>query len=159
MLRIAAAVAALAVGVTVAYAQSQDAVKERRQAMRDIAKAGGASFKMMKGEAPFDLATVQGTLKTVQEIAPKLKNMFPDASKAAAGSDGKPAIYSDRAGFNAVIDKWVNDAKNAAAAIKDEATFKAEYPKAAQNCGGCHKQDGGYAPPLSESFKRTQQPL
>ena len=43
--------------------------------------------------------------------------------------------------FNAAIDTFVANAKDAAAAIKDEATFKTEYPKAVRSCGGCHKDE------------------
>ena len=32
------------------------------------------------------------------------------------------------------------DAKAAHGAIKDEASFKAEWPKVVANCGGCHKE-------------------
>ena len=159
MLRIVSAVAAIAVGGSLAYAQNLNAVKERREAMRAVAKAGSASFKMMKGEVPFDLAVVQATLKTVQEQAPKLKGLFPDDSKSGGATDAKPAIWESRADFDKAIETWVGIATAAAAAIKDEASFKAEYPKVAGACNGCHKADGGFAPGIGDSFKKLQTPL
>ena len=63
MLRLAALIAALGIGATVVYAQNLDAIKSRRDVMKAIATAGTINFKMMKGEAPFELAKVQDGLK------------------------------------------------------------------------------------------------
>ncbi|MEQ1647953.1 MAG: cytochrome c [Hyphomicrobiaceae bacterium] len=158
MYRIIAVAVAVALGATVVHAQNADAIKQRREAMREIAKAGGAPFKMTKGEVPFDLAAVQTVLKTIQDNAPKFKTLFPDDSKVGA-TEAAAKIWTARADFNAVADKWAADAKAAAAAIKDEASFKAEYPKMTQACGGCHGTTAGFAPGLGDSFKRMQTPL
>ena len=64
MLRIAAALVALAVGATVVWAQNLEVIKQRREVMRAIAKASSVNFKMAKGETPFDLATVQSRVIT-----------------------------------------------------------------------------------------------
>ena len=45
-----------------------------------------------------------------------------------------------KADLLARFDKMGADAKAAGATIKDEASFKAEWPKVASNCGGCHKE-------------------
>ena len=159
MLRTLAAVTAIAVGATVVYAQNADAIKQRREVMRTIVKSGsGDVFKMTKGELPFDLAKVQAVVKAVEDNAPKFKALFPDDSKTGL-TDAQPKIWAARAEFNAVIDKWTADAKAAGAAIKDEATFKAEYGKVGGGCGGCHKASDGFATALSESFKKMQTPL
>jgi cytochrome c556 len=159
MLRSIAVAAAVAIGATAVYAQNAAVIKERRETMRTIAKSSGATFKIVKGEAPFNLATVQDTLKKVQSEAPKLKNQFPDDSKTGGNTEAQPLIWAKRAEFNAAIDKWVADAKTAEGLIKDEASFKAEYPKVSAGCGGCHKASDGFAPALSESFKNMQKPL
>jgi cytochrome c556 len=155
---IAATLFAVAAGVTIAVAQNADAVKQRRETMRVIARAGAEPFKMTRGEAPFDLAAVQAVLKAIEDNAPKFKAAFPDNSKTG-GTDATAKVWESRAEFDAIIDKWVADAKATASAIKDEATFKAEYPKMVQTCGSCHGNRGGYAPGLSDSFKRMQEQL
>ena len=161
MLRRAAVVAALgigtifATGTIIAYAQNSDAITQRRAAMSNIAKAGTPPFKMSKGEQPFDLAKVQAGLKTYQAEAAKLKNLFPDNSKTG-DTDASPKIWSARAEFNAAIDTFIATAKAAAAAIKDEASFKAEYPKVVRSCGGCHKDADGFSPRLADSFKKMK---
>jgi len=63
MLRLGALIAALGIGATVVYSQNLDAIKSRRDVMKVIATAGTINFKMMKGEAPFELAKVQAGLK------------------------------------------------------------------------------------------------
>ena len=48
-------------------------------------------------------------------------------------------IWEKKADFTAGFDKFAKDADDASAAIKDEASFKTEWPKVMANCGGCHK--------------------
>ena len=158
MLRLTAAVTVLAVGATFAYAQNLDVIKQRRDVMKTVAKASGANFKMVKGETPFDLAVVQAGLKVFQAEAPKMKTLFSDDSKTGGNTGATPKIWEKKAEFDAAVDAFVTNAKTASAAITDEATFKAEYPKVAAGCGGCHKEADGFAPRLADSFKNMQQP-
>jgi cytochrome c556 len=158
MLRLVVLSTAILVGATVAQAQNADAIKQRREAMREIGKAGGDPFKMTRGELPFAQAPVDAVIKAIIDNAPKFKAAFPDNSKTGA-TDATEKVWTSRAEFDAIIDKWVADAKAAGAAIKDEATFKVEYPKLASTCGSCHGSRGGYAPGLSDSFRRMQTPL
>ena len=157
MIRYLSVAALLAVGATVAIAQNADAIKQRREVMKAIAGGGSEPFKMSKGELPFDLAKVKAMLKVYQEQGPKLKTLFPDNSKT--GDTEAPAkIWQSKTEFDAAVDEFVAVAKAGEAAIVDEATFKAEYTtKVQRSCGGCHKREDGFAPPLSQSFKRLQQ--
>ena len=147
--------AVLATGTIMAYAQNQDAITQRRAVMKNIATAGSDPFKMTKGDVPFDLAKVQAGLKTYQGEGAKLKDLFPDNSKTG-DTDASPKIWSARAEFNAAIDTFISTAKSAADAIKDETTFKAEYPKVVRSCGGCHKDADGFSPRLADSFKKLK---
>jgi len=157
MRRITATLARVSVGATVVLAQNLDAIKQRREVMKTIAKASSVNFKMMKGENPFDLAKVQSGLQTFQEQFPKLKPLFPEDAKTGGDTDASPKIWQQRAEFEAVIDKFVADAKAAAGTIKDEASFKADYPKIVNSCGNCHKEKDGFAPRLADSFKKLNQ--
>jgi cytochrome c556 len=156
-LRIIATLAGVCVGATLVLAQNLDAIKQRREVMKTIAKASSVNFKMMKGETPFDLAKVQSGLQTFQEQFPKLKALFPEDAKTGGDTDASPKIWQQRAEFEAVINKFVADAKAAGGTIKDEASFKAEYPKIVNSCGNCHKEKDGFAPRLADSFKKLNQ--
>jgi cytochrome c556 len=140
MLRFAAAVAALAVGATLAYAQNLDAIKQRKDSMKAVGGAAGAVAKIMKGEAPFDLATVQKSLATYQAEAAKQKGLYGDDAKTGGETQALPKVWEAKADFLARFDKFASDAKATSAAIKDEASLKAEWPKVMSNCGGCHKE-------------------
>ena len=156
MIRIATAVAVLSIGATLAYAQNLDVIKQRRDVMKSIATAGTANFKMLRGQAPFDLATVQAGLKVYQAEAVKLKGLFPDDAKTGGDTDASPKIWQQRPEFEAAVDTFVTGAKAAAGAITDEASFKAEYPKVVASCGGCHKDADGFSPRLADSFKKLK---
>lgn len=133
-----AAAAVLAVGTTAALSQSA-AIGQRKEAMKSagaVAKEVGA---MARGEAKFDLAKVQAGLKTYADVAAKSEALYPDDSKTGGETTVLPVIWEKKGEFGAAFKKWGAEATAAAAAIKDEASFKAEWPKVMANCGGCHK--------------------
>lgn len=138
MIRVFSIVAALAVGATVVYAESAT-IGQRQQAMKAMASAAKEPGAAIKGEAKFDLAKVHSSLSVYQEQAAKLKDLWSDDSKDG-DTEALPAVWEKKDEFLARFDKLAADAKAAAAAIKDEVTFKAEWPKVMSNCGGCHKQ-------------------
>ena len=136
MLRVIVGLAALAVGATVVLAQNSAAIKARQDAMKALGGAAKEPSAMAKGEAKFDLAKVQASLKTIESTAIKGKTVFPDDSK---GGDALPIAFTDKADLFARFDKLAAAAKAAQASIKDEASLKAEWTKVVSNCGGCHK--------------------
>jgi cytochrome c556 len=138
MLRVIAGLAALAVCTTLVMAQNTAGIEQRKQAMKALGGAMKDPTTMVKGEAPFDLAKVQASLKTLRETATKAKSLFPDDTKTG-DTDALPAAFTEKADLMAKFDKLVADAGAAATAIKDEATLKSEWPKVGANCGGCHK--------------------
>jgi cytochrome c556 len=56
MIRILIIAVALVIGVQAVGAQNLDVIKERKQATKQAGGAAGSAGKMLKGEAPFDLA-------------------------------------------------------------------------------------------------------
>ena len=139
MLRVVAAIAAIAAGATLVYADVA-AIGQRQAIMKTFGTAAKGPGGMIKGAAPFDLATVQASLKVLAEGAPKLKELFPDDSKTGAETAALPAIWEKKADLTARFDKLAADATAAMGTIKDEASFKTEWPKIGANCGGCHKE-------------------
>lgn len=139
MLRFVAVALTVAVGATAVYAQNAATIDARKATMKATGGAMGAPTKMMKGEAPFDLAAVQASLKTIEENAVKSKTLFGDDTKTGDTAT-LPVAFEKKADVMARLDKMAADAKAAAGAIKDEASFKTEWPKVGANCGGCHKE-------------------
>jgi cytochrome c556 len=138
MVRGISLVAAVLIGATTVYAQSA-AISARQESMKAIAGAAKEPGAVMKGEAKFDLAKVHSSLAVYQEQAEKLKNLWPDDSKSG-DTAALPAVWEKKSDFITLFDKLAANAKAAAANIKDEASFKAEWPKVMSSCGGCHKE-------------------
>ncbi len=138
MLRVVLGLAALTVAATAVLAQNTGAITQRKDAMKALAAANKDPVAIMKGEAKFDLAKVQASLKTLEATALKAKTLFPDDSKGG-DTAALPVAFTSKADLLAKFDGLAAAAKAAQAAIKDEATLKSEWPKVAGNCGGCHK--------------------
>src|SRR5262249_41948900 len=138
MLRVMAVVAALAVGATAVWAQNAAGIAARKEAMKAFGGAAKGPGGMAKGDAPFDLSTGQASLKTIESTATKAKDLFGDDTKTGE-TDTLPAAFENKPDLLAKFDKIAADAKAVAGAVKDEASFKAEWPKVVSNCGGCHK--------------------
>jgi cytochrome c556 len=140
MLRLMLAVAALVLAASLAAAQSNPiaARKALMKANGDQAKIGAA---MVKGEAPFDLAKVQAIFATFADAAEKAPALFPDNSKTGGKTEALPAIWKNKADFEARLAKFGADAKAAQAEVKDLATFKAVWSGLIRkNCTGCHEK-------------------
>lgn len=130
--------AALVVGATSVIAQ-EDVIAERKKLMKAQGAAAREPGLMLKGDAKFDLAKVQSSLKTFQETSKRLPELWPENSKTGGETEALPLIWEEKDKYLALFTKLSNDSGAALAAIKDEASFKAEFPKVLANCSGCHK--------------------
>jgi cytochrome c556 len=136
-IRIGLAVLAAVVGVTAVSAQS-DPIAARKAVMKTNGAAAGQGAKYMKGEEPFDLAKARAIFANYEKAAGEFGKMFP-ANSQAGDTAALPAIWENKADFDAKLAKFGADAKDAAAKVKDEASFKAVFPEVQKNCGGCHQ--------------------
>jgi cytochrome c556 len=140
MTRIVLAAAAVALAVTAVAAQS-DPIAARKALMKsngDQAKVGAA---MAKGEAPFDLTKVQTIFATFADSAAKAPALFPETSKTGGETAALPAIWENKADFDARLTKFGADSKAAQSAVKDLDAFKATWGGLLKNnCGGCHEK-------------------
>src|SRR5271163_5084286 len=138
MKRLTIVVIALACGAGAVLADT-DPIAERRALMKHDGMAAKTMFDMVKGAAPFDLAAVQASLRTLAEGATKSPALFPDNSKTGGGTAALPAIWENKADFDARFAKFAQDVAAAQAGIVDEASFKKLAPAVFQNCGACHE--------------------
>ncbi len=138
MLRLVIAAAIAASAATTVLAQS-DVIAQRKDLMKSAGGATRDPGAMLKGEAAFDLAKVQAALTRYQDVAGKFTALFPENSKTGGETSAAPKVWEDMNGFKAALDKWAAESKAAAAAIKDEASFKANFPNVLKNCGSCHE--------------------
>ena len=138
MKRLTTMVIALACGVGAVWADT-DPIAERRALMKHDGEAAKKLFDMSKGKVPFDLTTVKESLATLNEGATKSAALFPDTSKTGGGTAALPAVWQNKADFEARFAQFVKDVQAAQAGITDEATFKKFAPAVFKNCSGCHE--------------------
>src|SRR5262249_16254656 len=97
---------------------------------------------MYRGEKPYDQAAVDETLKTLDETAKQLPNMFPASIKAVkfeGDYNTSPKIWEDEAGFKAEIDGFAKVVSEAKTKIRDIDSLKATVLAIGKACGGCHE--------------------
>ena len=116
-----------------------DPIAQRRALMKDDGAAAKILFQMNKGDTPFDLAAAQAALQTLSKGATESAALFPADSKTGGGTAALPAIWENKADFDARFAKFIKDVAATIVATKDEASFKASAPALFQNCGGCHE--------------------
>ena len=136
---VVAAVLAFSAGAVVAQ---QDQVKQTQAQMKETGKNAGALGAMIKGEKPYDQATVDAALAKFEDTAKKLPTLFPESTKGLK-PDGdysaSPKIWEDKAGFAEHIASFTKTVADSKGKIKDLDTLKAELPVIGKQCGGCHE--------------------
>lgn len=134
---------AIAIGVmslATVYASAQDPIADRKAAMKSVGGAAGVAGKMLKGQMDFDAAAALAALTTMNEVSQSFGDLFPEGSETGGKTTASPAIWEDRAGFDAAIAKFQTDTAAAvAAAPADIDAFKAAFGAIGANCGTCHK--------------------
>jgi cytochrome c556 len=125
-------------GVTAAVAQ-QDPIAARKALMKANGQNAAAISKMVKGEAPFDVATAKKAFATFQDAAAKMPNLFPPDSKTGGETAALPKIWEDMADVKARFVKLGEDAKAAEASVTDLDSLKVALGTVGKNCGGCHE--------------------
>ena len=141
MIRTVVIAGTLLLGVGAVMAQG-DQVKQTQTVMKGNGKNAGALAAMIKGEKPYDQATVDAALAQFEDTAKKLPTLFPDSIKGlkADGDYSSTAkVWDDKAGFAehaASFGKVVGEAK---ASVKDLDSLKVALPLIGKQCGGCHE--------------------
>ncbi|NLH82897.1 MAG: cytochrome c [Phyllobacteriaceae bacterium] len=122
-------------GVGVAYAAG--ALQERQTILKGFGDETRPVVHMLKGQEPFDLAKVKAALATYAAGAEKLPGLFPDNSKTGK-TEASPKIWDEKAKFEGLFAKLKSESEAASAAITDQASLKANFPKVLGTCKACH---------------------
>jgi cytochrome c556 len=141
MIRTVVVVGTILLGVGAVAAQ-QDVVNQVQVLMKGNGKNAGALGAMIKGDKPYDQATVDAALAQFDDTAKKLPKLFPDASKGMKPEGDystSPKVWEDKAGFEAHIVSFGKAVAEAKGKIKDTDTLKAELGVIGKQCGGCHE--------------------
>jgi cytochrome c556 len=140
MKRAVVAVGILMLGATAVIAQDQ--LKDTQTVMKNNGKNAGALSAIVKGEKPYDQATVDAALAQFDDTAKKLPKLFPASLKGKA-FDGdyqtSEKIWDDKAGFDEHIAGFAKAVGDAKGKIKDADSLKAQLGLIGKQCGGCHE--------------------
>jgi cytochrome c556 len=139
MIRTVLAATIIALGVTTVVVAQGDPIAARQALMKANGTQFGIAKDMSDGKRPFDLAAAKKVFATFEESGEKAKALFPDNSKTGHDTEALPAIWENKADFDAKLTKFAADAKKAAAATTNLDTFKVQFAEVRQNCGGCHR--------------------
>ena len=111
----------------------------RHELMEDVGKAAKPLGQMAKGEMDYDLEVFLASMTTFKESAESFGDLFPEGTETGADTEAAPAIWTDRAGFDAALVKW-QEATQAAIDARPE-TLEEAKPVAGRvfgTCKNCH---------------------
>jgi cytochrome c556 len=137
MIRTVLAVTVFAFGISAVVAQG-DPIAARKALMKTNGDQNRIGTEMIDGKRPFDLNAAKGIFTTFADSGEKAKALFPDNSKTGGDTASLPAVWENKADFDAKLTKCSNESKAAAAATTNLDTFKAQIAEVRKNCGGCH---------------------
>lgn len=122
-------------------AASATPIDDRKAVMKDVGRAMGVLGPVMKGDKPFEAASIQAALDQLQADAVKFDadKLFP-AGTESGDTSASPKIWEDAAGFKAAIDNF--RAVTAAAAgskPQDLDALRVSMKDVGASCGTCHQ--------------------
>ncbi|MEZ5924060.1 MAG: cytochrome c [Hyphomicrobiaceae bacterium] len=138
---LAAGMAVLGFGVTMAFAAADDTIKARQACM----KAHGGEFAViqpiMKGEKPYDAAALKTAYDAADAACADYANFWGEDTKTGETVEtfAKEEIWTDAEGFKAAGGAFW-EAYQAVRNAADEAAFKAAVPEMGKQCGACHEK-------------------
>ena len=131
--------------VATASAQTQptkgeQALKYRKSLYQVIAWNVGPMGAMAQGKAPYDGAEFARRAEAVAYLTPMLNEGYPQESRDVDGTKLKPAMWQNRADFDAKLKDLVerSAALSKVAAGGDEAASKQAFFDMANTCKACH---------------------
>jgi cytochrome c556 len=123
---------------TVAIAETPQNTREKL--MEEIGKQAKLLGPMLQGKVPFDAATAKAAAELMAKDARDFPNHFPEGSDTG-DTDSLPAIWANKADFEAKAVKFADDAATTAAATdQGEEAFKVAAGAMFGNCKGCHEK-------------------
>jgi cytochrome c556 len=141
MMRTVVVVGTLLLGIGAVMAQ-MDQVKQTQTIMKGNGKNAGALAAMVKGEKPYDQATVDAAMAQFEDTVKKFPTLFPEGTKGLKPEGdyyASPKVWEDKAGFDEHVASFAKAVADAKGKIKDLDTLKVALPVIGKQCGACHE--------------------
>lgn len=129
------------IGIAEAAGSADDAIQVRQDEMKANNKAMGALVAILKGETPYDAATVKAATDSITAATAMAEAANAWDASFQTGSvktRAKPEVWSDAAGFASAREKLATAVANITATT-DQASFKQAFMQLGGACKGCHE--------------------
>ena len=128
----------LAFGTAVA---SADVIADRKAKMKSVGKAVGSVARMAKGATEFDGDAALAAFVSMKEAARDFSELFPEGTETGGKTEAGPAIFSDRAGFEAKNKEFIAALEMVinAGAPADLNALRGALGQVGANCKACHQ--------------------
>ncbi|MEL6435883.1 MAG: cytochrome c [Pseudomonadota bacterium] len=139
--KIALAVATVSTFAGVVTVSAQDPIAERKASMKSVGGAIRPLVGFARGQADYDQAVAIASFTTMNEVAQRYGDLFPEGSETGGETKARPEIWTDRAGFDEQVANF--EAVTAAAIAANPAdvdAFRAVFGPVGQSCGSCHEK-------------------
>lgn len=133
-----ALVAAGATGVLAQSGSTADPIAARTALMKTQGDQTKIAVRMVKGEEPFDAQKAAAVFAAYISTTEKFGALFPENSKTG-DTRAAPAIWTDRAGFDAALAEFTEDVKANQGKTGTLDEFKTALSAVTSNCGSCHE--------------------
>ncbi|MGQ0662768.1 MAG: c-type cytochrome [Pseudomonadota bacterium] len=138
--------AALGLAAALAVAEAQTNVAQQIDDRQTVMKSQGGAMRgltpIMRGEQPWNAATVLQHVTTLNTTSKRIPSLFPEGTGPDKGTtNALPQIWQKWADFQAAAKRLEDTSARLIqiAQANDEAGFKAAWPTLGQACGGCHE--------------------
>lgn len=141
MLRSTLVLTVLVAFIPAVPALAEEAPQEvRHELMEGVGGAAKSIGKMLKGEAAFDAALANESLRTWADAAAVVGDLFPEGSETGYDTEAKATIWTDRAGFDEQVALFA-EAANAAVAANPQSLDELKPAAGAvfKSCKSCHE--------------------
>ncbi|WP_419912014.1 c-type cytochrome [Hoeflea sp.] len=128
-------------GWALAHSGATGIVKQRMDAMKDIAAQMKQLGAMIKGERDFDAAAAAAAAETIVQHADTMLSLFPQGSNEHP-SEALTVIWSDWQGFSDSAGEFAAHAmalSDAAGSATSAAEIRASFATVGKGCTACHE--------------------
>ncbi|MEL7462898.1 MAG: cytochrome c [Pseudomonadota bacterium] len=130
-------IAILSSSAALAHFGATGVVKERMDGMKIMADAAKALGAAKAGVIPFSPALARRAAADLKTSAAAARDQFPEGSLVHP-SEASPAIWTDRARFDRILEDLIAAADALDAAAEDEAAARLAADAVSQTCKDCH---------------------
>ena len=126
-------------GIGAGMAAMDDAVKQRKELMKQTKEMFVPLVKMVKGAQPFDAATVKKNAEAIAAHLEKASKLFPEGSDAG-DTRAKPEIWLMKDEFDAVFKTAIEKARALSQVTAAEQLAPAVMALGGEGCKACHEK-------------------